>query len=177
MVFQWSKMMRTRITAGFFTCLILLSLCSSATYAQKAAPEFEVTSQQGKLNLKHFRGHVLYLDFWASWCAPCKQSFPWLNQMQEKYREQGLLILAINVDKKAEDAQLFLQKTPAHFTIAFDPQGSSPAAYDIKGMPSSVLIDRDGQLIWKHAGFRLEDQAQLEQAIRSALDKKSSNSK
>jgi cytochrome c biogenesis protein CcmG/thiol:disulfide interchange protein DsbE len=169
--------MKLKLIAGYFTCLIVLFLCSNATYAQNAAPDFEVASQQGKINLKQFRGKVVYLDFWASWCAPCKQSFPWLNQMQEKYREQGLHIVAINVDKKAEDAQFFLQKTPAHFTIAFDPQGNSPAAYNIKGMPSSVLIDRDGQVIWKHAGFRLEDQAQLEQAIRSALDKNSSTSK
>lgn len=169
--------MRLKPTTAFFTCLLLLSLCNNATYAQSTAPDFEVASQEGKLNLKQFRGQVLYLDFWASWCAPCKQSFPWLNQMQEKYRAQGLHIVAINVDKNAEDAQLFLQKTPAHFTIAFDPQGNSPAAYNIKGMPSSVLIDRDGQLLWKHAGFRSDDQAQLEQAIRSALDKKPSPTK
>jgi thiol-disulfide isomerase/thioredoxin len=161
-------MWRNRLIIHLFWICITLS----PAYAQKNAPDFELQTQQGKVNLQQFRGQVLYLDFWASWCAPCKQSFPWLNQMQAKYKGQGLQIIGINVDKNTNDAMAFLQKTPAHFTIAFDPQGLSPAAYQIKGMPSSVLIDRDGQLLWKHAGFRLDDQAQLEQALRKALEKK-----
>ncbi len=135
----------------------------------KPAPEFSAQSSKGNLQLADYRGKVVYLDFWASWCGPCKQSFPWMNAMQSKYGAQGLQVVAINLDSQPEEAQAFLKSTPGNFQIAYDPNGVMPRQYEIKGMPSSVLIDREGKIISQHAGFNEASKAKIEQAIVSSL--------
>ena len=116
-------------------------------------------------------GKAIYIDFWASWCVPCKQSFPWMNAMQDKYRAKGLQVIAINVDSKRADADRFLLKTPASFQIVYDPTGNSAKSYGVKAMPTSLLIDRNGRVTYIHAGFRDEDRADLEARISDALSK------
>ncbi|MEB0134163.1 TlpA disulfide reductase family protein [Actimicrobium sp. CCC2.4] len=133
------------------------------------APHFELPGRAGAIRLDAYKGKVVYLDFWASWCGPCKQSFPWMNTMQERYREQGLRVVAINVDQKNDDANSFLKDNRASFDIAFDPAGKTPLVYDNKGMPGSVLIGPDGKILLVHRGFRQQERAGLEHQIQLAL--------
>lgn len=134
------------------------------------APAIEATSTAGApVRISAEPGKVLYIDFWASWCGPCRQSFPWMNEMQAKYRDKGLQIVGINLDAQSSDASRFLEKIPAQFTIAYDARGTSAVQYGVKGMPSSVLIGRDGKVLARHMGFNAESRAQLEQEFEKLL--------
>ena len=163
-----------KLARGLFVALLLcacagLAAAAGAPAAGEPAPAFSLAGQKDKVELAALRGKVVYLDFWASWCGPCKQSFPWMNQMQAKYGAAGLRIVAVNLDKKAEDAQRFLALAPANFTLAFDAAGSTPKRYGVMGMPTSVLIDAEGKVIYTHIGFRDEEKAELEKHIAAAL--------
>jgi thiol-disulfide isomerase/thioredoxin len=151
--------------------LAALLAASSAQALDKGAPapQFDLPGLDGAVKLAKLQGKVVYVDFWASWCGPCRQSFPWMNDMQAKYGGKGLQIVGVNVDAKSDDARQFLTATPARFAIAFDPQGATPRSYGIKGMPSSVLIGPDGKVLLEHSGFREADRAELESKIQSAL--------
>jgi len=119
--------------------------------------------------LAPYAGKLVYVDFWASWCGPCAQSFPWLNEMQAKYGKQ-LAIVAVNLDAQSADAQAFLGKHPAKFDVVYDAQGQLAERYHIAGMPSSVILDANGHVIHQHAGFRSAQAADYEAAIRQALN-------
>jgi thiol-disulfide isomerase/thioredoxin len=133
------------------------------------APAVVLPADDGEFRLDAYRGKVVYLDFWASWCGPCKQSFPWMNSMQARYAEKGLVIVAVNVDTMRDDASRFLKQVPAQFRIAYDPKGEVAKLYAIKGMPSSFLIGRDGKVLSMHTGFNNGSREQLERAIAQAL--------
>jgi thiol-disulfide isomerase/thioredoxin/cytochrome c553 len=135
----------------------------------QAAPAFSLAGPTGTVKLEQYQGKLVYIDFWASWCGPCRQSFPWMNEMQARYGGQGLQVVGINVDAKTDDARNFLNATPASFVIAFDPSGTAPRNYGVKGMPSSVLIGPDGKVLYEHSGFRPADRTVLEARIKSAL--------
>ncbi|WP_308495444.1 choice-of-anchor D domain-containing protein [Duganella flavida] len=156
--------------AAIAACAVLtMPAPASALEPGKPAPAFTLNGPDGAVKLDQYAGKLVYLDFWASWCGPCRQSFPWMNEMQARYGSQGLQIVGINVDAKAEDARGFLAATPARFVIAFDPNGSAPRTYGIKGMPSSVLIGPDGKVLYEHSGFRPADREALESRIKAAL--------
>jgi cytochrome c biogenesis protein CcmG/thiol:disulfide interchange protein DsbE len=138
----------------------------------QAAPDFDLPGRLAAVKLNDYKGKTVYLDFWASWCGPCKQSFPWMNEMQTRYSGQGLRVVGINVDQKTEDAKNFLKDTPASFDVAFDAGGKTPKAYAIKGMPTSVLIGPDGKVLSVHSGFKDEQRAELEAQIKHALASK-----
>lgn len=110
-----------------------------------------------------------YIDFWASWCAPCKLSFLWMNQMHEQFANKGLRIVAIGLDRKDSDAQRFLQQARAKFPLAMDPSGDSAILLNVQAMPTSLLVDADRRLLFTHRGFRLEDGPGLEAKIKAAL--------
>ena len=118
--------------------------------------------------LSAYAGKVVYLDFWASWCGPCAESFPWLNQMQAKYGKD-LTIVGVNVDAENRAADAFLKRHPATFAIVRDPDGALPERYRIEGMPSSVILDASGRVLHQHSGFRAGDTREYEAAIRAAL--------
>lgn len=105
------------------------------------------------LDLAPYRGKVVYLDFWASWCNPCRQSFPWMNRIQQSLAGKGLVIIAVNVDHDKQLAQTFLQSSPADFKVVYDPNGQIASTYDFKDMPTSILIGRDGRKRFVHNGF------------------------
>lgn len=132
-----------------------------------AAPGFQLQSNAGTVTLDALRGRHVYVDFWASWCAPCKLSFPWLNQVQARWPQ--LAIVGINVDRRRDDAERFLRATPARFTIAYDATGATPAAYAVKTMPSAYLIGPDGRVLWVHRGFREGDIPALDAALDKVL--------
>jgi cytochrome c biogenesis protein CcmG, thiol:disulfide interchange protein DsbE len=158
---------------GFVAALALASLSQVAAALDIGAPLSPVSlptqTSTVDLNALNGKGKVLYVDFWASWCGPCKQSFPWMNEMQAKYAARGLEVVAINVDAKAADAERFLQTTPGKFTVAFDAKGVTPKQFAVKAMPTSYLVGRDGKVLLVHAGFRDADRAALEAAMVSAL--------
>ena len=135
-----------------------------------SVPPVKLPTATSVVDLDKLKGRVLYVDFWASWCGPCKQSFPWMNEMHAKYAAKGLEIIAINVDAKAADAERFLASAPAKFTVAFDAKGVTPKEFNVKAMPTSYLVDRVGKVTLVHAGFRDSDRATLEAAINAALD-------
>jgi len=158
-------MIRHRVVVAL--AVLALSLVVAARAA--GAPDFTYTTDQGPLRLASLRGKVVYLDYWASWCAPCRQSFPWMNEMQARYGEKGLVVIAVNVDQDAGEARRFLASYPARFTVAFDPDGSTARALALKGMPSSFLIDRLGEIVSSHVGFREAGKAEMENEIRALL--------
>ena len=125
------------------------------------------------VDLDEFRGNVVVLDFWASWCVPCRRSFPWLNDKHHRYENDGLVIIGINVDKRRELATEFLQQYPANFRIRYDPEAALAREFDVQGMPSSYVIGRDGELKTSHIGFKVRKQDQYEAAIRAALGENS----
>jgi thiol-disulfide isomerase/thioredoxin len=116
-------------------------------------------------------GRVVWVDFWASWCVPCRRSFPWLNSMHRKYGPDGLQIIAVNLDKDRALADKFLAEVPAEFALRFDPAGELAKHYGVQAMPSSYLIDADGNVLATHAGFRTGDAPEYERAIQEALSK------
>jgi thiol-disulfide isomerase/thioredoxin len=115
-------------------------------------------------------GKVIWVDFWASWCVPCRRSFPWMNEMQGRYAGRGLQIIGVNVDKERALADAFVAEVPADFDLRYDPAGALAERFDIVAMPSSFLIDADGKVVATHYGFRTEDTDDYEAAIVTALE-------
>lgn len=152
--------------------LFAVAQAAGAVEAGQKAPGFSLPSETGTTRLEDFTGKVVYVDFWASWCGPCRQSFPWLNEMQKQYGANGLVVVGVNVDKRREDAQTFLSTTPAQFRIAYDTAGATPKEWKVMGMPSSYLVGRDGKVQLVHPGFREADRSELEAQIRRALEQK-----
>jgi thiol-disulfide isomerase/thioredoxin len=142
---------------------ILISICLAVFAPLYAAPALDLTNS---------RGHVVYLDFWASWCAPCRQSFPWMQTLQSTYETQGLEIIAVNLDRDRIDAEKFLMRFHPTFDVRFDPQGELPEFYEVHGMPSSVIIDRHGVARFTHVGFRPVDGPVYEAQVRELLAEK-----
>src|SRR5215203_3254748 len=133
------------------------------------APNFDLAGSPKTVRLADMKGQVVYVDFWASWCAPCKQSFPWMNEMQAKYGARGFTVVGINVDQKREDADKFLSSTPAKFTVGYDTTGKVAEVYQPKGMPTSFLIGADGKVRAVHIGFKDSQREELEKEIQAAL--------
>ena len=143
---------------------------AAAVESGAPAPAFALPDGTGEIvSLEKLRGRVVYVDFWASWCGPCRQSFPWMNEMQRKYGAKGFTVVGINVDKRDADAQRFLQQVPAAFTVVFDPKGQVPAAYGVKAMPNSYLIDAQGRVAGVEYGFKDERKAELERQIAALI--------
>lgn len=168
---RWRGIIRTAAVGGLLAAG--LAPGAGAVAPGEAAPAFQLPGAKGEVvQLAALRGKWVYLDFWASWCGPCRQSFPWMGQMQSRYGAQGLQVVAVSVDARPEDARRFLAEVPAGFTVALDPQGLTPRQYAIKGMPTSVLIAPDGKVVFTHTSFRPEAQAELEQRIAQAMGTK-----
>jgi cytochrome c biogenesis protein CcmG, thiol:disulfide interchange protein DsbE len=149
-------------------CVWFFTLPASAANPLPAPP-FILPSDHGQVDLAALRGRVVYLDFWASWCPPCRKSFPWMSDMQARYGSQGLTVVAVNLDPDRALLAKFLATYPPGFTVAYDPMGGVAELYDVMGMPSSYLIDRAGRIQSRHIGFRDEDAAALEAKIRALL--------
>lgn len=166
-------MTKTNIAASIKALAFLLTalFVNPAALASKA-PSFELPSDSGTFSLEQYRDQVVYVDFWASWCVPCRHSFPWLNEMHARYGEDGFKVIGINVDKDKARAQKFLELVPASFEIAYDPEGTVADMYSLKVMPSSFLIDQEGNLVHKHKGFKASDGSRMEGMIKKLLDSK-----
>ncbi|CAA9889812.1 Redoxin superfamily (fragment) [Candidatus Methylobacter favarea] len=122
-----------------------------------------------RIELRQFSGKVLYVDFWASWCGPCVKSFPFLNSLHEKFSKEGLQILGVNLDENPADAREFLGKYPADFTVAADANEQCARDFDVKAMPSSYLIDRQGVVRHIRLGFRPGEAKELQSLVERLL--------
>jgi cytochrome c biogenesis protein CcmG, thiol:disulfide interchange protein DsbE len=164
--------LHNRFAAVAVAGMMALSFVAGGGAAEvgEPAPPFSLTTGRGEtISLPDLRGRVVYVDFWASWCAPCRRSFPWMNEMQQRYGDRGLTIIAINVDRRRADAEQFLQINTARFAVVYDERGAMPQAYSVKGMPSSYLIDARGTVIDVEIGFRDDRKGAIEDQIRSLL--------
>ena len=158
---------RTNVVA--FTLLLGIWLAPAhALEVGTTAPSLALPDASGTA-LPPADGQVRLVDFWASWCGPCRHSFPWMNEIQQKYAADGLQIVGVNVDETRTDADDFLKKVPAGFRVVFDASGKTPAAWGVKGMPTSYLVGRNGKVVWQHLGFNKADTAEIEAAIKTAL--------
>jgi cytochrome c biogenesis protein CcmG, thiol:disulfide interchange protein DsbE len=140
-----------------------MSICLTAFVPVYAASSLDLTSLGGR---------VVYLDFWASWCGPCRQSFPWMETLKSTYGAQGLEIITVNLDGDRADADKFLKQFHPTFDVRFDPKGELAEFYKVQGMPSSVLIDRHGVTRFTHVGFRPVDGPVYEAQVRQLLAEK-----
>jgi len=161
-----------RIRPHFPITMLGLSLALMATQLataakpQQSAPSFRLATPHGSVTLSALRGKVVLVDFWASWCAPCERSFPWMNALYDSLAPRGFEIVAINLDKDREAAYAFLARHPARFTVAFDPDGKTAEAYQVKAMPSSFVIDSSGSIVLSHRGFDPKKMGDVEAMIR-----------
>ena len=157
---------------NLFTIIVLLcgTLPVQAQEPGKPAADFELPNlKQDVVKLSAYQGKVVYLDFWASWCGPCRETFPWMNRLQEKYGKEGFEIVAVNIDTKRADADKFLAQITAEFTVLFDPKRGVAKTYGLKGMPTSFIIDRGGNIVSTHLGFQKDRAGELEAHIVKVL--------
>jgi thiol-disulfide isomerase/thioredoxin len=121
------------------------------------------------LDLSDYQGKVVVLDFWASWCAPCRRSFPWWNTMQARYADEGLVVIGVNLDNDPQAAAAFLDEFPADFKIYYDQSKELATRYDVQAMPSSYIFARSGEMHSRHYGFKVSQQDEFEALLLSAL--------
>jgi thiol-disulfide isomerase/thioredoxin len=146
----------------------LLIFALSTGQAGAATPAPQLAAPAWSL-LKSLNGKVVLVDFWASWCGPCLQSFPWMNELQQKHAAEGLVIVAVNVDQEPALAEAFLKKVPAKFRIEYDQAGNIARQFDVQAMPTSFLIDRSGHVRVRHTGFREKQRTEREHEIEQLL--------
>ena len=161
-------------TLTFLLGLILSSsaVVLSETIEPVAAPEFTlpiIANGSGQLNLADLRGNVVYLDFWASWCGPCRLSLPALDGIYQTLKADGLVVAAVSVDVVEEDSLDFLERYQVSYPVAIDTEGEVPRAFSVNGMPSGYLIDREGRVRAVHVGFKRGDELALADEIRALL--------
>lgn len=132
-------------------------------------PDLTTSKLEGKLP-DSTKGKVVLVDFWASWCVPCAESFPAMEELHQRYRDKGLVVIAVSVDDKPAKMEKFLKKHPVTFSVVRDAAQALAAAADVEGMPTSFLVDREGKVRFIHNGFHGEEtkKAYIEQ-IESLL--------
>ena len=156
-------------------CVAILSLCLASSglclEPGATAPRLKLTDRNGTaVDLQGFKGKVVYLDFWASWRGPCKTSLPWMKNLYEHYRQQGLEVVAINEDTQRDHALQMLDQLNPGFTTLFDEQGRVAANFELPTMPTSFVIGKDGEIRAVHHGFDVAEEAEIERSIKAALD-------
>jgi len=162
-------MINHKLITNFLVCLLLTF--GSYAHAQKA-PAFVLPGDNKNINLEKLKGKVVYLDFWASWCDPCRKSFPWMNEMHTRFDSNKFTIVAVNLDASKADATKFLKIVPAKFDIAYDPNGKVAEKYQLKAMPTSYLIDKHGNIALVHKGYREGEAAKIEEKIHKLINSK-----
>jgi thiol-disulfide isomerase/thioredoxin len=125
--------------------------------------------------LDQHAGKVNYLDFWASWCVPCRKSFPWMSEMQTKYQNQDFTVISINVDADKTLADTFLINNPINFPVVFDPNGELAKEFKLKGMPSSFIIDKSRNIVKAHTGFFTDKMPEYEKELSSLIFENTTN--
>lgn len=159
-------------------CLLLPFAASTPAGAAdpigQPAPAFALPALAGtgSVSLDKLRGQVVMINFWASWCVPCRQEFPLLDQMYKQYKGVGFTILGVNVEPDSKDAEAFLAKMPVSFPILTDKDSSASKLYHVEGMPSTALVDRHGVLRWVHRSYQAGDENEYLNQVRGLLREK-----
>jgi thiol-disulfide isomerase/thioredoxin len=134
------------------------------------APDVDLKTDTGKsLRLSDLKGNVTLLDFWASWCIPCRSSFPVIDALQKEFRDKGLTVIAVSVDEDRRSAEQFLATRPHTMTIAFDPKSKAADAFLLTAMPGTFIVDRHGNVRFSHAGYSENSPAQYRAEILELL--------
>ena len=170
------RTMSRRVQAlGILLAAILVAEVSSASAVGEGAlaPEIALKDLSGKLvRVADLKGHVVVVDFWASWCAPCREELPVLEGLYRKYRAKGLVVIGVGQDKEAANLAKFLRASPLTFPIVHDSAGAVADRYAPPKMPSSYVVDKKGLIRHVHAGFKASDKASLERELSALLAEK-----
>ncbi|RMH22828.1 MAG: TlpA family protein disulfide reductase [Gammaproteobacteria bacterium] len=159
-------------TIHALTLILFCSLFNPLHSAEKAvpAPDFTLKSRSHhNLKLSEHRGEVILINFWASWCAPCRREMPHFEKLYRKYQKLGLSIWGINIDEEPGQANDLLKQIHVSFPILYDPENDTPAQYEVEAMPSSFIIDRDGNIRYAHKGYVDGDEIIYEKQLKKIL--------
>jgi peroxiredoxin len=150
--------------------LVLLAGTAFAADAGGPAPAFTLAALTGQQSaLSQYKGQVVMVNFWATWCGPCQQEMPLLDQMYKKYKPAGFTLIGVNVDKEAPAVRELMARKPVSFPVLLDPANQVSKAYHVDEMPSSVLIDRKGEIRYIHRGYRPGDENEYQDRIRQLI--------
>jgi peroxiredoxin len=147
-----------------------LAVSSMVGASASLAPMFTLPSRSGdNVSLEQLKGQVVMLNFWASWCGPCRQEMPLLDQMHKRYSSLGFTLIGVNVEANTQDAERWLKDTPVSFPVLFDRDSKVSKLYDVSAMPSTVFIDRKGNVRYLHRGYKPGDESDYLNQIRALL--------
>ena len=164
---------RMRSCSVALAALVVVSSGWLGAESPKSAPDVALRSADGTaVQLAAYKGKVLLVDFWASWCAPCKTSFPALDAIYREYQPRGLEVLAVNLDEERRSADAFLSAHPHRMTVLFDPGGTAPVAFGVRGMPTSFVIDKTGTIRFTHMGYSGDVEVRYRQEITQLLSER-----
>jgi peroxiredoxin len=156
-----------------FSVLVVGGLVASLALAGAAAgpaPGFTLESRDGgSVSLEDLRGQVVMINFWATWCGPCRQEMPHLEALHQRYSGLGFTLLGVNVEDNREGATKFLEETPVTFPILFDPKNEVSKLYDVVAMPSTVMVGRDGTMRFIHHGYKPGYEGEYQTQVRALL--------
>jgi peroxiredoxin len=161
--------MLSKVFTKFIKSLVFISLLGSVLHlhANEQAGDFTLKSKEsGNIRLSEQRGNIVLVNFWASWCGPCRTELPKMEALYQEYQDLGFEILAINVDDEAGMADVLLNDIEVTFPILYDSAGEVSQLYDVNAMPTTVIIDRDGKQRLVHLGYRAGDEKKYEEAIK-----------
>ena len=159
-----------RLAALALAVLAPLAAQAAAPAANSRAPDFTLHAADGRnVRLEELRGQVVLVNFWATWCGPCRQEMPRLNELYTRYRASGVVLLGVNIDDDPATALATAQKLNVAFPVLLDTDKKVSKLYDLSTMPSTVVIDRDGKVRYVHRGYREGTESEYEQAIRGLL--------
>lgn len=148
---------------------LVLALAMIAVSSPAATTDAPTWLSADELDLAQYHGRVVLVDFWASWCKPCKESMPWLSDLQTRYGERGLQVVTVNLDQKPASALEMEKEFHEDFVLVHDPEGKLASGYELQGMPSSFLFDRSGKLVSSHVGFLASNCAEKEAELKELL--------
>ena len=149
---------------------LMTSIGAMADIEVGAAPDFTLKSSSGEnLRLSEFRGEVVMINFWASWCGPCRQEMPLLEELYSQYKPMGFTILGVNVEEDSTQAKQMLQDAPVNFPVLFDNQSEVSKLYNVVAMPSTVIVDRDGNVRYLHQGYKPGFEEAYQQQVRALI--------
>jgi peroxiredoxin len=167
MQLQFTKIMKRWLGVA---AIMLITSAVSAGVTDGPAPDFTLKSNSGKnLKLSEHRGDVVLINFWASWCGPCRQEMPLLSELHAKYKAMGFTVLGVNVEEDSSEAKKLLQNMPVSFPVLFDNESVVSKQYDVVAMPSTVLVDRDGKMRFLHKGYKPGEEEIYLEMVRSLI--------
>ena len=150
--------------------VVLLVAAASAADSSGPAPAFTLTDLAGQqAALSQYKGQVVMVNFWATWCGPCQQEMPLLDAMYKKYKPAGFTLLGVNVDKEAPPVKALMERKPVSFPVLLDPANAVSKAYNVNEMPSTVIVDRKGRIRYIHRGYRPGDENEYQDRIRQLI--------